>query len=96
LDSTSEFDWDEHSRRHIKKHGVEPGEAERALANDPLDLQAWFSGGGERFPSVGPANSGRWLFVAAAMRESKVRAVTAFDASRRSIEMYLKTKGRYE
>jgi uncharacterized DUF497 family protein len=66
LSSTSEFDWDEDNRRHIKRHGVEPEEAEPALANDPLDLESWFSESEERFPSVGPTNSGRWLFVVTA------------------------------
>ena len=92
MSGTLEFDWDEHNRRHIRRHGVEPEEVEQALANDPLELEALYSEGEERFPAVGLTDSGRWLVVVTTMRGPKARIVTAFDASRRLIKMYLEEK----
>jgi uncharacterized DUF497 family protein len=50
--------------------------------------------GEERFSTVGPTNSGRWLLVVTTMRGPKVRVVTAFNATRRLIEFYLEEKER--
>src|SRR6202012_4232693 len=92
LPSTPEFDWDEHNRRHIKRHRVEPEEGRADPRKSPLELEASYSEGEERFPAIGATNSGRWLVIVTAMRGSKARVVTAFDASKRLIEMYLKEK----
>ena len=90
------FDWDEANIRHISDHDVAPEEAEQALANDPLELEPEYIRGEERFPSIGRTDAGRWLVVITTLRGPKVRVVTAFDAGKRSIDVYLKEKGTSE
>ncbi len=89
MESGSLFSWDEENRKHIARHGVTPDEAEQVLANDPLELERQDVNGEERFASVGLTNGGRWLVVVTTMRENKVRIVTAFDAGKRLVELYL-------
>jgi uncharacterized protein len=88
----SDFEWDEHNFRHIARHGVTPEEAEEAVANDPLEMDPQYTDDEERFPLIGRTNSGRWLVVVTMQRQNKVRVVTAFDASKRLIEIYLLEK----
>lgn len=89
MESGSPFDWDEENQKHIARHGVTPDEAEQVLANDPLDLERQDINGEERFASVGLTDGGRWLLVVTTTRENKVRVVTAFDAGKRLVELYL-------
>jgi uncharacterized DUF497 family protein len=62
------------------------------LANDPLELEPQFMDDELRFPSVGITNRGRWLFVAATVRDDKIRVVTAYDAPKYLIELYLRSR----
>jgi uncharacterized DUF497 family protein len=71
------FDWDQADIGHIARHNVTPEEAEQVLANDPLESEPQFMDDELRFPSVGITNRGRWLFVAATVRDDKIRVVTA-------------------
>lgn len=87
------FEWDEQNRRHIARHRVTPEEAEEAVANDPLEMDAQYTDGEERFPLIGRTDSGRWLVVVTMQRNDKVRVVTAFEAGRRLVGIYLAEKG---
>jgi uncharacterized DUF497 family protein len=75
-----EFDWDDHNRSHLARHHVSPVEFEQVLLNDPLDMAFLLVDGEERYRSVGVTNGGRVLTVVWAIREGKIRAVTAFPA----------------
>jgi hypothetical protein len=88
-----DFEWDEHNQQHIARHGVTPEEAEEAVANDPLEMDAPYTDGEERFPLIGRTNSGRWPVVVTMLRNRKVRVVTAFDAGKRLVGIYLREKG---
>jgi uncharacterized protein len=88
-----DFEWDEQNLRHIARHRVTPEEAEEAVANDPLEMDAQYTDGEERFPLIGRTNSGRWLVVVTMQRNDKVRVVTAFDAGRRLVGIDLLEKG---
>ena len=48
----------------------------------------------ERFRSVARTDSGRWLLVVSTDRGEKTRVITAYDASKRHIELYLTSKRR--
>ena len=71
-----------------------PEEAQEALANDPLEVGSEYVDEEERFRSVGRTNSGRWLLVVSTDRGKKTRVITAYDASKRHIELYLTSKKR--
>ena len=94
MNGAIQFDWDEGNKGHIARHGITPEEVEQVLSNDPLDVDARYVGGEERLPSVGVTNAGRWLVVVATVHGDKVRVVTAYEASKRLVEMYLKEKDR--
>lgn len=63
-----EFDWDEANISHIARHEVTPEEAEQAILNNALDLDAETVNGEERFLSIGITNRGRLLVIATTMR----------------------------
>ena len=87
-----EFDWDEGNIGHIARHEVTPAEAEQALGNDPLDLDADTVDGEERFMSLGVTNRGRLLLVATTMRGVRIRVVTAYVAGRNLAILYMKAR----
>jgi uncharacterized protein len=88
------FDWDEANMGHVARHGVTPEEAQEALANDPLEVGSKYVNEEERFRSVGRTDSERWLLVVSTDRGEKTRVITAYDASKRNIKLYLTSKGR--
>ena len=79
--SEIEFDWDDENRKHLAAHKVTPAEFEQMLNNDPLDLDYDLIDDEKRYRSVGRTNGGRLLSMAWTIRNSKVRAITAFPAS---------------
>jgi uncharacterized DUF497 family protein len=76
------FDWDASNGDHVLAHGVEPEEVEEALL-DParIGADARNALGERRYALIGATEEGRILFVIYAQRGSKVRPVTARDAS---------------
>ena len=83
-----EFDWDQANIRHLKRHRITPGEFEEALVNEPLDLEYQTEENEERFKAVGETANGRILVLVWAIREGRIRAVTAYTASRPMRRLY--------
>ena len=50
--------------------------------------------GEERFLSLGATSQGRILVVVTTLRENGLRVVTAFDPSRRLVQLYYRQRGR--
>jgi uncharacterized DUF497 family protein len=75
------FDWDDGNRDHVRRHGVEPEEAEEAV-NDPLRrLAPAYNTPTERRRAVlGSTNEGRILFVVMTDRAGRTRVLSARDA----------------
>ena len=48
--------------------------------------------GEERFPAIGVTKNGRWLVVIVTERGLLARVVTAFEADKNLIALYLKSK----
>jgi hypothetical protein len=88
----SDFDWDDANQAHIAAHGVTPSEAEEVLEGDLLELGPQIVNGEERFPAVGMTRSGRWLVVIVTQRGALARVVTAFEADKNLIALYLRNK----
>jgi uncharacterized DUF497 family protein len=85
--SVIEFEWDEHNIGHLVQHDVTPAEFEFVVVDTrTVDVDYTVSEGGEdRFRVVGMTQSGRLLSVVYAVRGGKIRAVTAFPASKREL-----------
>lgn len=69
------------NQRHLAAHNVTLTEFEHVLNNDPLDLDYGLVDNEERHRSVGLTSGGRVLSVVWAIRNGKVRAITAFPSS---------------
>lgn len=83
------FDWDEANVRHIARHRVTPGEVEQAFANGVFDIDFDVTAGEDRWTGIGHTDSGRFLLVIWTMRGQATRTVTAYDASRWMVDLYL-------
>jgi len=83
------FDWDDANVEHIRRHRVEPGEAEEALL-DPrrMAAPAYRWAGESRRAHLGATRRGRVLMVVITRRDTAVRVVTARDASPRERRRY--------
>ena len=77
-----EFDWDEVNVAHLKRHRVAPSEFEEVILAEPLELDLQTEGGEERYKALGITRNGRILVVVWTPRRGRVRAVTAYPASR--------------
>ena len=87
------FDWDEQNIRHLRRHRVAPHEFEEVLFNDPLDLEYQTESGEARYKSLGATNKGRVLVAVWTVRESRIRAVTSYPASRALRRLYEEAEG---
>ena len=83
-----EFDWDECNIRHLARHKITPREFEELLLNDPLDLEYQTEGGEERYESLGATRNGRMLIAVWTIYRGKIRAVTAYPATRPYKQLY--------
>ena len=85
------FEWDEHNAGKIwQKHRVLPSESEEVFFNRPLvvadDLR--HSEAEKRFYALGQTNAGRMLFVVFAVRQRRIRVISARDMSRKERKAY--------
>ena len=88
------LEWDASNVTHIARHGLQPGDVEHALTNDPVTVHYAVTGSGERrWVSVGPTSTGRRLAGVWTVRGARVRVVTAYPAARRLQAAYAKAKG---
>ena len=76
------FDWDDDNAGHVRRHGVEPEEAEEVLSNPArLAVPAHRSDVEERRGLLGYTDAGRMLYVVITRRAGRTRVVTARDAT---------------
>lgn len=93
------FEWDEHNvRKSWDRHAVSFAECEEVFFNEPLLVGAVdrsrISYGEDRFLAYGVTNAKRLLFLVFAIRERRVRAISARDMSRKERRLYHEeTKG---
>ena len=88
---TIEFDWDSGNIRHLKRHRVTPTEFEEVLMGEPVYLEYQTRDGEDRYKVVGMTKAGRVLVAVWAPRRGKVRAITAYAASRALRDLYGET-----
>lgn len=85
------FDWDEGNLlKNREKHRVSAAECEQVFFNRPLIARPdeGHSIDETRFYLLGKADSGRRLFVVFAVRDNRIRVISARDQSRRERRSY--------
>ncbi len=87
-DGCIEFDWDDANIRHLRRHRISPLEFEQVLVNSPLDLDYQTEGGEDRYKSLGMTERGRVIVAVWTVRDFRIRAVTAYPASRQMRLLY--------
>jgi uncharacterized DUF497 family protein len=94
LDSeASEFDWDAANRDHLALHNVTREEAQQAILDPHAVLVEIQSGDEEeRTKVLGITSGGRILAVVFTFRGGAIRPVTAYTATVRLQELYLKRR----
>ena len=89
----SVFHWDAANRNHLALHDVTPEEAEQAIL-DPyavlLEIQT--DSAEERTKALGETAAGRILTVVFTFRGDAIRPITAYTATRRLQDLYLKRR----
>ena len=93
LDDCEGFDWDHgNSNKNWQGHRVSDTECEELFFNFPLILAVdkSHSERERRFHALGHTNSGRWLFVAFAIRERLIRVISAREMNKRETRRYEK------
>jgi uncharacterized DUF497 family protein len=86
------FDWDDANIGHIARHGIAVEEVESAL-NGLTVLYDYDDGHEEqRVAELGMSAAGRFLIIWTTLRGSRVRVITAFDAPRRAVQVYLESR----
>lgn len=87
-----EFDWDAVNTRHLKRHRVTSAEFEDVINGEPIYLDYQTRTGEERYKVLGATKAGRVLIGIWTPRAGKVRAITAYAASRAYREFYWETQ----
>ena len=88
-----EFYWGAENMRHLKRHRVTPDEFEELITGDPVYLEYQARNEEERYKVLGATKAGRILIAFWTPRGGKVRAVTAYVASRLFQELYRESRG---
>jgi uncharacterized DUF497 family protein len=88
------FDWDDANTDHLARHKVTTAEFEEAIRNDPVLFDYDNVDGEERWSGLGSTDALRVLVLAFTIRERRIRAVTAFDASKKRAQEFWEQKGR--
>ena len=83
-----EFDWDAGNIRHLKRHRGTPLEFEEVITGAPMDVEYAVGPGEERYKLLGPTKAGRMLIAVWTPRDGRVRAITAYSASRAGQKLY--------
>lgn len=91
--SELQFEWDDANAGHLRRHRVSQDEFEEVLRNEPLDLAYETETGEERYKSLGATLRGRILVTVWTARRGRVRAITAYPATKRLRTLYLQHRG---
>ena len=87
-----EFDWDAENRKHIRRHGITPKEAEEAVLIEPLEARVQQHKDEERVLCFGRTKSERLLTILYTERRDKTRIVTAYEMTKEQQRLYFEGK----
>ena len=91
LEACVAFEWDEgNAEKNWARHRTTVAECEQVFFNRPLVVadNAGHSHGETRFLVLGQSDGGRRLFIAATIRQDRIRVISARDMSRRERKAY--------
>ncbi len=90
LFNVSGFDWDTGNKiKNKKKHNVETVECEEAFFNEALVTKDQLHSQNEdRYTAYGITNSERKLYIIFAIRNNKVRVISARDQDKKERRIY--------
>jgi uncharacterized protein len=88
------FDWDVANLSHLARHKVTSAEFEQVMRNDPILFDYESVDGEDRWTGLGSTDELRVLVVAFTIREGRIRAATAFNASKRNVRDFWRKKGQ--
>ena len=86
------FHWDAANRNHLALHDVTPEEAEQAVLDPYAVLLEIQTDSEERTKALGITTAGRILTVVFTFRGDAIRPITAYTATRRLQDLYLKRR----
>ena len=86
------FDWDLENVRHLRRHRVTRQEFEELMGASPFYMDNESVDREERYKVLGATAAGRVLIAVWTPREGKVRAITAYAASRSQRQQYWKDR----
>ena len=87
------FDWDDANIQHLSRHKVTAAEFEQAMRNGPILFDYANVDGEDRWTGLGSTDQLRVLAIAFTIREGCIRAVTAFNPSKKRIREFWQRKG---
>jgi uncharacterized DUF497 family protein len=87
------FDWDDKNIPHLARHRIAPSEVEELFRNDPVIRGYDVIDDEDRWTSVGATSSLRVLVLVFTVRNEKIRAITGWDADRRTKKGYFEQRG---
>jgi uncharacterized DUF497 family protein len=82
------FNWDEENIKHVGDHDVTPQEVEEVFNGDPEYAYRYTKNGEERFLAFGVTARGRYLTIGYIERDELIRAITAWDMTRKERKFY--------
>jgi uncharacterized DUF497 family protein len=88
LDGAKGFDWDVHNVGHVARHEVQPEEVEEAVERPHVIIPARDMRGEKRWKLFGRSGAGRYLVVVFAIRDDRLRPVTAHTMNERERKIY--------
>ncbi len=91
-----EFDWDAANVEHVQAHGVTPEEAAETFSSFRLKTKEQEIDGEARSVFLGQTATGQILVVVYAVRNGKIRVVTAFSAKRKLRRLYMEAQNAQE
>ena len=92
MTSELSFDWDDKNLKHLARHGVTRAAFEQVMGNDPILFDYQDIDGEDRWTGMGSTDRLPILVVAFTIREGRIRAVTAFLASKKRVREFWKQK----
>jgi len=91
IDNCEGFEWDEgNSDKNWYLHQVTDNECEEVFFNIPLlmAIDSKHSQHEARYYALGRTEADRWLFIAFAMRNNRIRVISARDMNERETRKY--------
>jgi uncharacterized DUF497 family protein len=87
------FDWDHENISHMARHRIQPSEVEELFRNDPSFRGHDVVDREDRWTVVGETLSLRILVLVFTVRNERIRAITGWDADRRTKKEYFAERG---